>query len=385
MAKILNVSQSRTKMFRRCQKQYSFRYDYAKYYDGPKNSEMVPKVKKLAFYRGSWMHALQEALHHQWAGFDEFEMTFGEGKQKLTFTASTWRDVQEILSGSFNELFDEEKEDLGDLPAETERMFKSYLRFWKADQDTYSVALLPDGKPAIECIVDVPLDELGLPGVRFKGRIDLVVEDDEYGGNWIWDAKWVKSVPEPDERMMSPQNPLYKWAFQKMYGIPIEGFVYNYGRTKAPTVPRVLQRPAGMLSLAAKMDSDYSTYLQAVKDNHGADWKNFIPYYHDKLRDLKARDGLWFRRERIPVDDARTLRALREYVATVHNIQEREKRRDYVPRTYLYNCKFKSGSGCEYHDLCVAEFSGLEIQPLVKAGFMFAGERYGKEEDLLNG
>jgi len=329
------------------------------------------------------MHALQQALHYQWAGIDEFEMTVGDGKQKLRIEASSWKDVQDALTEAFDELFDEEKDELGDLPMECERLFRSYLRFWKTDEQTYTVATLPDGSPSIEFLVDVPLDNLGLPGIRFKGRIDLLVEDNEYGGLWVWDAKWVRSVPAPDERMMSPQAPLYVWAIREQYGLDVRGFVYNYGRTKAPSEPRILQR--GTLSLAKRMDTDQHTYYRAIRALHGKQYKHYLPYYREKLLELKGREAMWFRRERIPVEDERILHALREYAATVRDIQRRETRRDYVPRTYNWNCKFRSGNGCEYHDLCVAEFNGLEIGPLIKHGFVFEGERYGREEDLLSG
>lgn len=374
-----NYNQSRTKQFRRCQKQYSFRYDYAKYYPELVNGgkEMVPKVHKLPLYRGTWMHALQETLHHQWAGVVPFEMVIGEGRQALTASVETWQQTHELLSDAFDDLFDEEKEDLGELPEECERLFRSYLRFWKDDRDKYSVATLPDGKPAIELIVSAPLKTFGMSG-NFKGKIDLIVQDDEYDGLWIWDGKWVKSIPVPDERMMSPQALLYVWALRERYGLDVRGFVFNYGRTKPPAVPRILKRPAGMLSTASRLDTDYYTYLTAIKETHGKKWKRYIPYYRPKLEELKGRDALWFDRARIPVEDDRILRGVREYLATVTDIRRRETRRDYVPRTYTYACKW----GCEYHNLCTAEFQGLEIEPLIKAGFHFVGERY-EREDLL--
>lgn len=374
----VNYNQSRVKMFRRCQKQYAFRYDYPEVFGYEGNMEMVPKVSKLPLYRGTWMHALQEALHHQWAGDTPFTINLGEGKQKLSMEVSDWKEVQAALTGKFESMFLEEREELGeDLPDDCEHMFRRYLKFWDTDQQRYSVATV-DGKPAIELIVEAPLDDFGLKDARFKGRIDLVVEDDEYGGQWIWDAKWVKKIPPPDERMMSPQAPLYVWALRKQYGLDIRGFLYNYGRTKVPTVPRTLVK--GTLSVAQKMDTDYYTYMREIKQVHGAKWKFYLPIYMDKLRSLQGREALWFDRQRIPVEDRKVLAAVKEYAASVRDIQRRESRRDYVPRSYFYNCKF----GCEFHDVCVAEFAGLEIEPLVKAGFQFTGERYTREEDLLS-
>jgi hypothetical protein len=376
---VVNYNQSRVKMFRRCQKQYAFRYDYAKYYGGKSKQEMIPKRKRLPLYRGSWMHALQEALHHQWAGIDEWEQVFGEGKQSITINVTRWQDVHAALTEQFEQLFDEEKEELGDMPTDCERLFKSYLRFWDDDQERYSVAIDPMGRPMIELMVSAPLDKFGLENAAFKGRIDLVVEDDEYDGYWIWDAKWEKTLPNYEERMMSPQAPLYVWALRECYDLDVRGFVFNHARTKPPTVPRVLKRPEGMLSTATKMDTEYYTYLQAIKDNHGKHWKKYIPYYRDKLEQLQGRDARWFERQRIPVDDDKIVRAVTEYCATVVDVQNRHKLRDAVPRSYFFNCKF----GCDYHGLCVTEFNGLEIEPLVKHDFEFVGERYGKE-DLLD-
>jgi hypothetical protein len=217
------------------------------------------------------------------------------------------------------------------------------------DQDTYEVETYK-GKPMIEFPVQAKLPGLKDP---FKGRIDLVVEDQEYGGLWLWDAKWVKTVPAPDERMMSPQAVMYVWALRTFYGLDVRGFVYNYGRTKPPTIPRVLKRPEGMLSTAQKMDTDFYTYLQAIKDNHGKEWKRYLDYYRPKLKALKGREALWFRR---PEPEA-------------------------APRSYFYNCKFN----CDYHELCVAEFTGLNIDPLIKNNYEIVGERYGERvEDLLN-
>jgi hypothetical protein len=366
-------------MFRRCQKQYSFRYDYPGLYGPPgEKLEMVPKVAKLPLYRGTWMHALQEALHNQWAGVDEFDVTIGEGRRQFKATVSTWQEVHEGLAEVFNSMFLEEREDLGDLPTECEAMFKRYLKFWDADQERYSVVEV-GGKPAIELMVEADLTKFGLKGARFKGKIDLVVEDDEYEGLWIWDAKWVKKIPPPDERMMSPQSPLYVWALRENYDLDVRGFLYNYGRTKPPTFPRILKK-TGMVSQAQKMDTDQWTYLQAIKTAHGDRWRKYLPFYKDKLMALKGREALWFDRQRIPVEMDKQLAAIREYVASVRDIQRRESRRDYVPRSYFYNCKF----GCEFHGVCVAEFAGLEIEPLIKANYQFTGERYEREEDLLD-
>lgn len=315
---------------------------------------MVTKTPSLPLKRGSWLHALQEAHHRQWAGLDE-----------------DWRDKHEELATAFEGLFDEEKEELGDLPDDCYRLFRAYLRHWGRDAEDLAVATLHDNRPAVEFVVEVPLHKWVPEGV-FKGRVDLLVEDREVGGLWIWDHKWVKSVPASDERMMSPQTLMYVWALRRL-GYDVRGFVFNYGRTKPPTLPMVLKR--GTLTMRNKLDTDYATYLGAIKELHGDEWKHWAKnVYLPKLKELKNREVLWFRRERVPVEAERITRALGEFLVSCRQIEKRPKAS--VPRTYEYNCKFS----CSYHDLCVAEFQGLDITPLIKRRFTFEEERYSDGE-----
>jgi len=371
-------NQSRVKMFRRCQrppKQYSFRYDYAAKYGGKRGQEMVPKLPKTQLYRGTWMHALQEAFHRGWAVDSGFKpkQVYPNGEIEL------WPEVHARFEEEYDALFDEEKEELDFTPRDLKRLFRAYVRFWNShDADRYSVAPLHDGAPGIEFVIAAKLPA-GITNRPFKGRIDLLVQDHEYGGVWIWDAKWVKTIPMSDERMMSPQSLMYPWGMQQLE-YDLRGFVYNYGRSKPPTVPPVLKR--GTLTTRARLDTDYATYLTAIKDLHGDDWRAWASnYYIDKLRQLKDREALWFDRQRIPVEPDRVEHALDEFLATVSDIKHRNK--VAPPRSYFYNCKF----GCEYHDVCVSEFAGMDIEGLIKAKYTFEGERYGgdrQEADLLS-
>jgi hypothetical protein len=346
-------------MFRRCQKQYSFRYDTAEALGLDPSREMVTKRPRLPLRRGTWLHALLEAHHRTWAGLD----------------VSPWEQVHEELRDQFDGLFEEEKEMLGDLPDEAYRLMRGYLRFWGEVEENYQVATLDDGTPAVEFVLEVPLTKWGIED-PFKGRVDLLVEDLEYGGLWVWDHKWVKSVPTADERMMSPQNVMYTWGLRKM-GYDVRGFLYNYGRTKPPAVPRLLK--AGTLSMAQRMDTDYYTYLSAIKEVHGEMWKQYAKaVYRDKLLSLKGREALWYRRERIPVEPVKIREGLAEFLTTVKDIERRSVK--HPPRSYFYTCKF----GCEYHDICCAEFAGLDIEPLIRSDFTFEDERYTQSEsDLL--
>lgn len=349
-------NQSRIKLWRRCQKAYDFRY-----HTQP-GKELVSKYPSLPLKRGSWLHALQEAWHREWAGVK----------------GADWQETHGLLTTQFDLLFDEEKELYGDLPNDCRRLFNSYLRCWREeDAKRYRVATLKNGGgPAVEFVIEVPLDRYRI-GDSFKARIDLLVEDIEYGGLWIWDAKWVRSLPSFSEGMMSPQKLLYVWALRK-HGYPIHGFVYNFGRTKPPTIPRLLKRPYGMLSIASKMDTTYWTYLSALKEAHGTEWKRYarMEYYQPTLLRLKERGWTdWFVRQRQPADNDQIKRALGEFIVSCRDI---EARRMPAPRTYDYRCKYS----CSYHEPCVAQFTGLDISGLLKTNYTLEEERYedGREE-----
>lgn len=348
-------NQSRIKLYRRCQKAYAFRYDTS-----GDSRELVPRVPKIQLKRGTWLHALQEAHHRQLAG------------EKNQIEA-----VIQQMAAEYDKLFDEEKEEYRGLPEEVVRIFQTYLRCWQeTDPDRYKVAKLKDGSPAVEFVIEVPLDRWRIEE-PFKGRIDLMLEDLEYGGLWLRDAKWVKSIPPSDERMMSPQALMYAWAMRKL-GYDIRGFIYDYGCTKSPTRPTLLRRSsqygaAGTLTQKPSLSCDYWTYLETIKEVHPHDWKYYARHvYADKLRELKLKSPLWFRRERIPVEPSRIKTALGEYITTIRQIERRPMK--VVPRTYDYRCKF----GCDYHDLCVTEFNGMDIEPLIKAKFTYEEERYGE-------
>lgn len=340
-------------MFRRCQRQYAFRYDWEP------GKELVPRVPKVQLYRGTWMHALQEEYHREWAGID----------------GASWERVHTKFTKQFATLFDEERAELGDLPGECYRLFTTYLkRYGNEDREKYEVILI-DGKPAIETMVHVPLTKFGVQA-PFKGKLDLIVRDREYGGVWIWDAKWVKRIPPQDERRLSPQAPLYVWAAKKHYGLDVLGFLYNYGCTKPPTPPQILQ--SGMISVAKKCAADYETWIQTIKQVHGDDWRHYAKTrYRERLLEAKARGAEYFDRVRIPVEPVVIKNALSEAIVTIRDIERREL--TSPPRSYFYNCRF----ACDYHDLCVTEFMGLDISGLVKAKYTIDEERYGTE-DLLN-
>src|SRR4051812_32060336 len=103
----MRLSNSKVKTFRRCERQYYYKYV----------KKLRPKRKAVQLERGTWIHEMLQA-HYD-----------GEG----------WKGVWQDLTLEFNNLFEEEREDLGDLPGETKRIMRSYLRRWKSEDASWTV------------------------------------------------------------------------------------------------------------------------------------------------------------------------------------------------------------------------------------------------------
>lgn len=216
------VTQSMLKTFRSCPREAMYKYA----------ERLQPKVHSQALTRGKWVHALLEAYYKDSGGEDAWEL---EHKR--------W-------CGSYAKLFDEEKEKLGDLPREIDRLMRSYLWHYENDQG-WNIA-------EVEMTIEAELPN----GMLFRGRIDMLVEDTE-GRLWIVDHKTHKRIPEWQFRMLDEQSPLYVWAMREM-DYPVDGFIWNYLSTAGISVPQVLKN--GQRFSKRLGDTDYPTYAAAVRD-----------------------------------------------------------------------------------------------------------------------
>jgi len=314
----MRLSNSKANTFRRCPLKYKFKYVH----------KLEPKVKGLPLKRGDWLH--QMLMQH----YD------GEG----------WKGIHAKLSKDFNNLFEEEREEYGDLPGETARIMRSYLRRWKREDQDYHV-------------IDSEVDEiLTLPnGDEFNFIIDLIVEDDM--GLWLWDHKTVKSFMDPDFMLIDSQLARYFWGAEKMGYTPLQGVMFNEIRTKPPHIPEVLK--SGRLSERSNMDTDLYTYLAAIK-RLGQDPST----YRETLARLRDNTTRFFRRTQLPKDKPLTKRQMHELIMTADEIREAE-RLERFPRTVRKDCSWD----CEFSDMCIVDLFGGDIQPMIEKNFQTRGRR----------
>ena len=156
---------------------------------------------------------------------------------------------------------------------------------------------------SVEHEFEVPIvNELGEPLINpntgevmtYTGRIDGVVKD-EYGCYWLLEHKTAKAF-DTEKLPLDEQCGSYIWAAQQLYGLKLEGVIYNMLRKKLPTVPDILKR--GGLSQNKGMDTTYQVYAQALKQYYGED---AVPWalYEDYLTALENKENPFFKRLRV--------------------------------------------------------------------------------------
>lgn len=315
----MRVSNSKLKQYNRCKLAYHYKFE----------RNLAPNVTAKPLKRGSWLHLLLEAHYRD-----------GDWKKQ-------WKE----LKAEYDRMFDEEKDAYGDLPNECKRIMQSYVFHWKEEDAKLTWIALEDE-------VEVKLPH----GHTLVFRFDGVVEDE--WGRWLVEHKSHASIPGDDYRFLDVQAKRYVWGLNKdgRYG-DITGILWNYLRTKPPTIPQLLKN--GTLS-KRKIDSDYYTVYKAIK-NYGLDPKE----HRDVLLRLKGANN-YFRRERVPAPIKVVERLVKEAVVTADEIAKGVKPVRSIERSCDW-CSFKS--------LCITDLYGGDSDFLVKNNYHTRekGEYYADE------
>lgn len=297
------ISNSSIKTVLRCEQQYVYKYVQG----------IVPRMPALPLKLGSWLHSL---LEHR-------------------YVDGTWKKEHKRLSKEFGRLFAEEQEHYGDLPAQASSVMLGYDAHWLDDHEDWDI------KDA-EVKIEYPLNDRW----TYVAVLDVVAENDE--GVWIWDHKTFKQkAPTADYRIIDPQSALYVWVYEKLTSIKPAGFVFNYVRTKLPTVPPLL-KSGNAISKAKKYDTNELTLLATLKQ-YGLDPAD----YQTELADARSRNGLFYDRVFIPRPAAvirNILADIKELLPRIRALHEGKR----PTRTLTRDCEHS----CGYYMVCLTELTG---------------------------
>jgi PD-(D/E)XK nuclease superfamily len=303
MTTVFKTGFSKVQAWRSCNKRYEFSVI----------RNLQAKRKPPTLLRGTILHEMLEAHDH--------------GKKP--------GEVFLKYDGLYGKMFEAEREFYGEnFMEDIWRIYRGYVRTYR--HDDWQVL-------ATEGLVSVPLTDK----IEFEGHYDLrVVHNNRH---WLVDRKTHKVIPTAEERFNNFQLLLYVRAWNIQHkSEPVEGIIWDYLRTKAPTIPEVLK--SGALTRRKDLDTDVYTYRKAIRDND-LDEDGYLPY----LRELEKRGAdRFYQRVPLPIPSKEMVNTVvQEFTQTAEMMRTAK----HFPRNATYAC-----NRCEFFRLCNAELSGINAK-----------------------
>lgn len=318
------VSQGTIKTWRRCRNKYYYAY-----------IELIePRRPKLAPLRGTMIGKVLDAM----------------ALKRLRKNAPDWRKALEPFAKQYGELFFEERELYGDPIGDVTKIMERYERVYQNDGLTYK----PMGKHKDP--YEFPIRVSIASGIDFVGHLDKMPTDKQ-DRVWDMDHKSHKNIPDPEDRFRDLQQVFYQWAMP-LSGYPKPaGVIWDYIRTKPPTIPETLKK--GGVTQRQNIDTDFETYfgeLQRLKLDPRP--------YSEILAKLKARGWMdFFQRTPLP-HPAKEL--VDNVVAEAIQSAVEIKAIGGVSRVRTIDRTCKQ---CEYLTICQAELRGLDADFIRKSEY----------------
>jgi hypothetical protein len=318
------ASYSRVKTWRRCHRMYHYKY----------HERLARKKPKAPLLKGSILHEMLDARAI---------------KQNPIAILNKY-------AAQYKSLFIEEREMYGDLIEDLRRIYGGYDRLYADD----GLTVLASEEFVATDILD---------GLRFIGYIDKRVVD-KNNRVWIMDHKTGRNIPGVDSRYADLQLLLYVWAYNRDHKHDrISGVIWDYVRTKPPTIPELLKK--GGLSVAQNVNTDYETFMTAIQDN------DLNPKdYKERLAQLKNQESPFYRRITLPnppqlmIDQV--VADFQNTAIELHTLSKVSKCRNMT----------KDCSWCEFHSICDAELRGHDADFIRESEFIVKDpSEHGNEED----
>jgi len=301
-----SISHSKLKDWKWCRQLYYYRY-----VEG-----LRPRKKSNSLYMCSMIHDMLKI--------------FNKGGE--------WKKVLKGYEEQFSKLFIAEQEELGDIVGSAERIMEGYIN--------------KSGDP----LPFISIEEK-IKGIKFVRGTDLPIKTDgvvEDNGQWLIEHKSTKKFSSDQISLFNPQGILYLWGLRQT-GIKIKGIIWDYVRTKPPTIPRVLKD--GTVSRKQNIDTDYDTYLNTVIAS-GGDAEDYV----DFLDMLKNREEIFYRRTVLVVPEPTIKLVIDDLKQTAVEIS----RLQYYPTRNISTITCR---GCQFRRVCEAVLNNLDAEFIKKKDF----------------
>lgn len=243
--------------------------------------------------------------------------------------------------------------ELNALPEQAGRITDRYfVVHGRSDAERYKVIL-------VEQYLNLEISD----GIRSTGIVDLVTQDLETGRLNLWEHKSTQNIPQDSVRLRDFQTMLYAVKLRWQSGMIIDSVVWNYMRTREPTVPEQLK--SGSITKRKDIDTTWAVYAGAIEDAGGD--PNSLEYLEVKERLLPRENVIYFPRyEKVIVVEEGVL--MDDYIAEAQRM--RRARSDWAHgvakpiRSISRDCDY-----CEFFRICEAALTGGDEDDVIRLRF----------------
>ncbi len=190
--------------------------------------------------------------------------------------------------------------------------------------------------------------------VRTRATVDTICRD-RNGELFILEHKTGAYFPVVPETALSESQVTLQMLAARANGFDVKYAVYNWIRSKEPTVPYV--KKDGLIS-TKRIETDLRTFMKAVIDVYGEDsyYDEWPVDIQEKIEELSDPDNsLFFKRLLVTRSQRVELITLRDHVKTaLRAAQLRLDPNDAVRVLNSYVCK-----GCTYLKVCMADLHNV--------------------------
>jgi hypothetical protein len=300
------VSQSKVKRYRNCRYAY-----HLKYVEGFRKKR---KARPLQF--GSIVHKMIETYA---GGQDPFKML----------------DAIEVNQG---QMFRSQIDELGNIIRDIGEIMEDYFEYWEERED--DITYLRRNGILAEHLFEVEI----APGIVCKGKFDAFVRSK--GLRWLAEHKTFGREVSEDHRWRDIQSCIYIRVNDMLGYTPVDGTLWDYIYSKAPTEPKVLK--SGALS-TKNVNTLPSTVRRVLRENR-------LPRSRAKalIQAAENHRSKYFKRVYTPRKDAVIDVLFSEFIDTAKEMSELHGKSK--TRNIGKHCDY-----CEFEAICRAELMGHDV------------------------
>lgn len=350
----LSLSFSGAQKWRDCQQSYDYTYHH----------HIQKKARSAPLTLGNWLHSYLERYYKVLMLHPEVEPLAAHEFAVTKTTNEYGPKIEGYAQAAAVAGEQESAEALLELPEKGVDIANRYYHY-RGLEDAGRYEFL-----FVEQRLEHPADD----GLRVPGIADLVVRDRSTGEVQMWDHKSSEnSIPDRNSHILDMQLVLYAVAFEKLHGLVIDKLIWNYLRTKLPTVPKPLKprkkdEEPSQLSVDRAIDTDWQTYTDAIV-KHGFDTED--ERYKPILNRLQPRAmEVFFPRHTLYLlDEVRPL-VMRDFVGTANEIKHAYSDMSFIPVRNLG----RACNWCDFRKICEAVVTGGDPSEIIERQFTRGGK-----------